>query len=105
VSSKQWALASGQKAVDGIRQVNVGKKEALDQRAAPARVGAIGRRMCNTPLVNETHISIMSPTSESSDRHNHQYSCGRKRDEDAPEVHTQWVKNKTILFSSRSMLR
>jgi len=32
--------------------------------------------------------------SEPSDRRNHQYLCGCERDNDAPEVNTQWVKYK-----------
>jgi hypothetical protein len=34
----------------------------------------------------------------------HLYLCGFGRGEDALEVHTQWVRNKTIPFSSSSML-
>ncbi len=35
------------------------------------------------------HISILSCTSESSDRPGHQYSCGCERNDGAPEVSTQ----------------
>ena len=48
------------------------------------------------------HISILNSTSESSDRRNHQYSCGCKRDEDVPEVSAQWVRYKVSPFSSPS---
>jgi len=53
---------------------------------------------------NLPHISILSCSSESSDRRHHQYSCGCERDEDVPEVQTEWVRNKTSLFSSLLML-
>jgi hypothetical protein len=48
-----------------------------------------------------SHISILNSTSESSDRRNHQYSCGCKGDEDVPEVSIQLVRS----VSSFGMLR
>jgi hypothetical protein len=56
------------------------------------------------PKMKLAHISILNRISESSDRRNHQYLCGCKCNDDAPEVNTQWVRNKISLFSSPSTL-
>src|SRR5437764_11587555 len=50
----------------------------------------------------EPHISVFNCISESSDRYHHQYFCGSERDEDAPEISTQWVKHKINPSSSPS---
>src|SRR5438093_13630701 len=49
-----------------------------------------------------SRISILNLVPKSSDRRRHQYSCGFERDEDTPEVSTQWVRYKTSPFSSPS---
>ena len=54
---------------------------------------------------NELHISFLNPAWEPSDVRHHLYSCGYERDEDALEVETQWVRNKTSPFSSLLMPR
>ena len=51
------------------------------------------------------HISFLNPAWEPSDVRHHLYSCGYERDEDALEVETQWVRNKTSPFSSLLMPR
>jgi len=51
-----------------------------------------------------TRISNLSFFYESSGVRLHLYLCGFERDEAAPEGHTPWVRNKTSLFSYRSML-
>ena len=58
------------------------------------------------PLTNHSiHISFLNPAWEPSDVRHHLYSCGYERDEDALEVETQWVRNKTSPFSSLLMPR
>ena len=48
------------------------------------------------------HISILNSTDEPFDARRHQYLCGFELDEHTPEVRTQWVKHKTVRFSSLS---
>ena len=69
----------------------------LDNEGAPYRWNP-----ANFPLI---HISFLNPAWEPSDVRHHLYSCGYERDEDALEVETQWVRNKTSPFSSLLMPR
>lgn len=67
--------------------------------------GAAGSLMDKTrddPVL--PHISILNSTQESSDVRRHQYLCGFECNVYAPEVHSQWVRNKTSHSSYRSML-
>jgi hypothetical protein len=52
-----------------------------------------------------THISILNFTYKPLGARFHLCLCGYERDEDALEVETQWVRNKTSHFSSPSTLR
>jgi hypothetical protein len=50
-----------------------------------------------------THIPNLNHISESSHRRQHEYLCGCERDQDAPEVSTEWVGYKISPFISPSM--
>ena len=69
------------------------------------REAILKRRTPNILALHYIHISYLNPAWEPSDVRHHLYSCGYERDEDALEVETQWVRNKTSPFSSLLMPR
>src|ERR1700693_4689081 len=93
-----------------------GRWNFLDSRGSFATLGIESELGNAAPMVcarlhtiieerkNLPHISFLNLAWEPSDSRRHLYSCGFERDEDAPEVHTQWVKHKTSHFSYRSTL-
>src|SRR5258708_7906598 len=84
--------------------------ERLGHQVTVARDGAEGLELARlTPpaivfIDILSHISFLNLAWEPSNSRRHLYSCGFERDEDAPEVHPQWVKHKTSHFSYRSTL-
>jgi hypothetical protein len=58
-----------------------------------------------TGLKKQAHISILNSPRQPLGVRRHQYLCEFERDEDAPEVHSQRVKNQTSYLSYRSTPR
>jgi len=83
-----------------IRRLKRYHKTLTAMEADRTKLETLRRSVPDSPVL--AHISILNSTYEPSEARRHQYLCGFERDEDAPEVHTQWVRIKTVRFSSLS---